>query len=193
MSAMSSVWAAAARATDSAAHRDAAFHLAGANRAVFRSVQTAPPAWTRAWVVGRGSARSEEVRPHSSRTFLSSVASSLCKSRTLRTAWGGLLWRSFAAMRPSAGEGKEATPQRTLPGQGDFDTGDAPNPSRLPEISGGGRPALWHPPLDLAHSFTPKTDGNPDFAGFCPLLTSHSPLKLLPDFRSLLNRGTLKS
>ena len=116
-------------------------------------------------------------RPHSSSIFLSSVASSLCKCRILRTAWAGLLWRSFAAKRPSAGEGKEATPQRTLPGQGDFDSGDAPNPSRLPEISGGRRPSLWHPPLDLAHRFTPQTDGKTDFAGFCPLLISHSPYK----------------
>ena len=112
---------------------------------------------------------------HSSSTFLSSVASSLCKRRILRTAWAGLLWMSFAAKRPSAGEGKEATPQRTLPGQGDFDTGDAPNPSRLPEISGARPPSLWHPPLDLAHRFTPQTDGKTDFAGFCPLLTSFSP------------------
>ncbi len=110
---------------------------------------------------------------HSSSTFLSSVASSLCKCRILRTAWAGLLSMSFAAKRPSASEGKEATPQRTLPGQDDFDTGDALNLSRLPEISGARPPSLWHPPLDLAHRFTPlrKTD----FAGFCPLLTSHSP------------------
>ena len=33
----------------------------------------------------------------------------------------------------------------------------------------------WHPPLDLAHRFTPQTDGKTDFAGFCPLLSSHSP------------------
>ena len=127
-------------------------------------------------VAGLGwTARRQEVRPHSSSTFLSSVASSLCKRRILRTAWAGLLWMSFAAKRPSAGEGKEATPQRTLPGQGDFDTGDAPNPSRLPEISGARPPSLWHPPLDLAHRFTPQTDQKTDFAGFCPLLTSHSP------------------
>jgi len=127
-------------------------------------------------VAGLGwTARRQEVRPHSSSTFLSSVASSLCKCRILRTAWAGLLWMSFAAKRPSAGEGKEATPQRTLPGQGDFGTGDAPNPSRLPEISGGRPPSLWHPPLDLAHRFTPRNDGKTDFAGFCPLLISHSP------------------
>ena len=116
------------------------------------------------------------MRPQSSSTFLSSVtvASSLCKCRILRTAcqWAGLLWRSFAAKRPSAGEGKEAAPQRTLPGQGDFDTGDPPNPSRLPEMSGGRPPSLWHPLLDLAHRFTPQTDQKtPDFA---PSYTSHS-------------------
>ena len=107
-------------------------------------------------------------RPHSSSTFLSSVASSLCKRRILRTAWAGLLWMSFAAKRPSAGEGKEATPQRTLPGEGDFDTGDAPNPNRLPEISGAWPPSLWHPPLDLAHRFTPRNDGKLISPGFAP-------------------------
>ena len=112
---------------------------------------------------------------HSSSTFLSSVASSLCKCRILCIAWAGLLWMSFVAKRPSAGEGKEATPQRTLPGQDDFDTGDALNLSRLPEISGARPPSLWHPPLDLAHRFTPLKPRKTDFAGFCPLLTSHSP------------------
>ncbi len=86
---------------------------------------------------------------------------------------------SFAAKRPSAGEGQEASPERTLPGHGDFDPDDAPNPSRLPEISGSSlgcpSPSSWHPLLDFAHRFTPQTDGKPDFAGFCPLLTSHSP------------------
>ncbi len=103
-------------------------------------------------------ARRQKVRPHSSSTYLSSVAWGLCKPRTLCTAWAGLLWTSFAAERPSAGEGQEATPERTLPGHGDFDPDDAPNPSRLPEISGGHPPSLWHPPLDLAHRFTPQTD-----------------------------------
>jgi hypothetical protein len=125
--------------------------------------------------VGRGSARRQKVRPHLPCTYLSSVAWGLCKPRILRTAWAGLLWTSFAAKRPSAGEGQEASPERTLPGHGDFDPDDAPNPSRLPEISGSSCPSLWHPLLDLAHRFTPQTDRKTDFAGFCPLLTSHSP------------------
>ena len=114
--------------------------------------------------------------PHSSSTFLSSVASGLCNCRILRTAWAGLLWMSFAAKRPSAGEGKEATPQKTLPGQDDFDTGDALNLSRLPEISGARPPSPGTLRWILAHRPTPLNPRKTDFAGFCPLLTSHSPV-----------------
>ena len=65
MSAMSSLWAAAARAMESAADRDAAFHLTGGGRVGFQPVHTSPALCIAAWRVGWAGGRAPLQKPRS--------------------------------------------------------------------------------------------------------------------------------
>ena len=87
---------------------------------------------------------------------------------------------------PSASEIEGVTTERMQQATGAFGPEAGEKSSAPPEISGQFGPSLWHPRRISPHRFTPQTDGKTDFAGFCPLLTSHSPVASVYCQRSAL-------
>ena len=137
-------------------------------------------------VAGLGwTARRQEVRPHSSSTFLSSVASSLCKCRILRTAWAGLLWMSFAAKRPSAGEGKGGYPSKNAAWTRRFRHRRCAKSQSTARNIGGLAPITLAPSVGFGASFYPTNRRENRFRRILP--PPYLPLTPQPDKTEVLS------